>query len=743
VRRPPHPPPLDSLFIPGESGAQAWKKRSQGTAISPRWGSKRYCSSNEPAFLFREKLKLASALANGTNPQSAMHRAAALLGPSRSANRMEAGAPTRSFNPQSKLPTRLRPCLIPPVAFIPPETLDQIIAANDIVDVIGGYFPLRRAGAMYKALCPFHQERTPSFTVNSRLQIFKCFGCGAGGNVISFVRDYENLDFPSAAKKLAERAGIRLEQGELSPEDAARHTLRRRLLSLHAEAADFFHHQLLKKPAAQAARNYLKGRGIGIEIAKAWNIGYAPDGWDSMREFARVSGYSSEELIASGLVKTRDEEESLPRRPGAEEAPASDQDAAGRQGAGSGRTSQFYDRFRARVMFPICNDTGQVIAFSGRVLDADAKAAKYVNSPETILFTKGAVLFGLHKSKRAIIDKSSAIVCEGQLDLITIFEAGVPNVIAPQGTAFTEKQARILKRFVQDGEVVLCFDADAAGQKAAERSTLALLAENLLVRVVEMPPGEDPDSLIRGQGAEAFMARVTGAKDFFDYQIDLLASRPEFETPGGRRQAARKMAAFISLLSDPVLREAVMNRVTRRLDISTQEFVRLLKAPSPRKPAPDGNEQAEAPPLTLDPTVRLLAHVAVHDAGARAWLLAEPWEQLLKNDPEAALLLKILAAAFHPGEPSSLHALFAGLDPAEEAAVSGLLAEKPRPNAIFVANAAWCDLERRRIQRKMEAILASLKNPKLEPSEQSSLHEEYMRLKERLGGISGPAPPTL
>ena len=595
---------------------------------------------------------------------------------------------------------------------------------------------------MFKALCPFHQERTPSFTVNPRLQIFKCFGCGAGGNVISFVRDYENLDFPAAAKKLAERAGIRLEEGELSPEDAARHTLRRRLLALHAEAADFFHHQLLKKPDAQVARNYLKGRGIGIEIAKAWNIGYAPDGWDSMREFARVTGYSAEELIASGLVKTPEEENSLPRRPSAD-SPSGGSADAGAQRPDSSRASRFYDRFRARVMFPICNDTGQVIAFSGRVLDPDAKTAKYVNSPETLLFTKGAVLFGLHKSKRAIIDKSSAIVCEGQLDLITIFEAGVPNVIAPQGTAFTEKQARILKRFVQDGEVVLCFDADAAGQKAAERSTSALLTENLLVRVVEMPPGEDPDSLIRSQGAAAFLERITSAKDFFDYQIDRLASRPEFATPGGRKQAARKLAETISLISDKVLREAVMNNAAGRLDLSTHEFVRLLKAPSPRKSAGDGGAPPEASPLTLDPTIRLLAHVALHDADARAWLLDEPWEELLKNDPETALLLKILTADFRPGDHSSLHALFAGLDPSEEVAISGLLAEKPRPNAIFVANAAWCDLERRRIQRTMEAILASLKKPNLDPSVQSSLHGEYLALKERLSGISGPVPPTL
>jgi len=609
------------------------------------------------------------------------------------------------------------------VAFIPPETLDQIIAANDIVDVIGGYFPLRRAGPLFKALCPFHQERTPSFSVNPRLQIFKCFGCGAGGNVISFVRDYENLDFPEAAKKLAERAGIKLEQGELSPEDAARQTMRRRLLSLHAEVADFFHHQLLRKPAAQIARDYLKGRGIGIDIAKAWTIGYAPDGWDSMREFGRANGYSAEELVASGLVSTRDEQEDA------------------QQGA-SGWNSRFWDKFRGRVMFPICNDSGQVIAFSGRVLEADAKAAKYVNSPETMLFTKGSVLFGLHKSKRAIIEKSAAIVCEGQLDLITIFEAGVHNVIAPQGTAFTDKQARILRRFVQDGEVILCFDADTAGQKAADRSAAALLMENLVVRVVGMPEGEDPDSLIRGQGAAAFIERVAGARDFFDYQIDTMVRRPEFATPGGRKQAARKLAETISLISDAVLREAVMNNAAGRLEISPQEFVRLLKAPSPRKgsdPAP----QADAGPITLDQTVRLLALVALHNTEARTWLLAEPWQELLRNDPETAILAKILAADFHPEDPTSSHALFSTLEPEEEAMVSGLLAEKPRPNAMVVAHASWCELERRKILRRMEAIMASLKNPGLEPEELLSLQEETMSLKERLLGMAAINPTAL
>ena len=327
-------------------------------------------------------------------------------------------------------------------------------------------------------------------------------------------------------------------------------------------------------------------------------------------------------------------------------------------------------------MFPICNDMEQVIAFSGRILEADAKAAKYVNSPETILFTKGAVLFGLHKSKRAIIEKSSAIVCEGQIDLITIFEAGVPNVIAPQGTAFTDKQARMLKRFVQDGEVVLCFDADAAGQKAAERSTAVLLTENLAVRIVEMPAGEDPDSLIRSQGAPAFLERVAAARSFFDFQIDRLASRPGIRharraKTGGAEDGGNDQPHLGCRPSrgGDEQRHAPSRHLDERVRPPAQS---ALASESRRRPA--GSRRGAAAPL--DPAIRILAHVALHDAGAREWLLAEPWERLLKDDPEAAILYKILAADFHPEDQGSIHALLGSLSAGEEAVVSGLAGRK-------------------------------------------------------------------
>ena len=599
------------------------------------------------------------------------------------------------------------------MGFLPPATIEQIAAANDIVEVIGGYFPLKRMGGLYKALCPFHQERTPSFTVNPHRQIFKCFGCGAGGSVFRFVMSYENLEFPAAAKKLAERAGIRIVEEELTAADQERVSRRRRLLALHAEAAEFFHHQLLRKPAAARARDYLKSRGIGTEIAKSWKLGYAPESWDEMRDLARQTGFQDEELIESGLVKTPED------------------------AAGGGASGRFYDRFRDRVMFPICNDTGEVIAFSGRVLDAEAKAAKYVNSPETMLFTKGAVLFGLHRSKRALIDRGSAIVCEGQLDLITAFESGVQNVIAPQGTAFTERQAHILKRYVE--EVVLCFDADAAGEKAAERSLTPLLAENLTVRVVEMPAGADPDSLIREQGAAAFTERVGAAKDYFDYQLDRESTRPEFGSARGRVAAARRIAAAASLITDPVLRASIANRAATRLELSPQEFRRLLT-----RSAPSRGEAAPTDPATdLDPALRLLCQVALRDETARAWLLEEPWGEVLEHEPGADLLKKILGAELNLEHPPSIQAFLTTLDATEEAQISGFLEDKPPTHPMAIAHDAWRELECRRVRRRLETRQARLRGEGLEFAEVMKLQKEVLDLQTHLSNISRPLSPPL
>ncbi|MEO7319164.1 MAG: DNA primase [Chthoniobacteraceae bacterium] len=594
-----------------------------------------------------------------------------------------------------------------------PELIEQIAAANDIVEVIGGYFPLKRAGSAWRANCPFHTEKTPSFQVNPQRQIFKCFGCGAGGSVFRFVMDYEHVDFVTAAKKLADRAGIRIVEQEMSAEDLARVTLRRRLLALHAEAADFFHANLMKKPAAAKARDYLKGRGITGEVAKSWKLGYAPDGWDAMAAFANDRGFSREELTTSGLVSMREDDEN----------------------------ADFYDRFRDRLMFPICNDTGEVIAFSGRVLESEAKGAKYVNSPETPLFTKGAILFGLHRSKRALYDKKTAIVCEGQLDLITAFEAGVQNVIAPQGTAFTEKQARILKRYVE--EVVLCYDADAAGENAAEKSAKQLLAQNVAVRVATMPAGEDPDSMIRGRGAEAFIEQITAAKDFFDFQIDRLASRPEFATPRGRTQAARKMAETISIITDAVLRETIINRVTMRLEVSAQEFARLLKQPTQKSDDDETLDAKPNPKREVDPTIALLLKVSLTDQAAREWLREQHWEPVLVDSEDAGLVKKVVFADVNVDDPGSLASFLSTLDTADESALIDILEGRKPEFAMMIANDCWRELERRQIRRRLDSVQARLRAPDQGLETIVAAQKEILDLQKRLTDIARPFSPPL
>ncbi|XHR30352.1 MAG: DNA primase [Chthoniobacteraceae bacterium] len=597
---------------------------------------------------------------------------------------------------------------------IPEHLIEQIAQANDIVDVISGYFPLKRAGSAYKARCPFHQEKTPSFNVNPARQTFKCFGCGAGGGVIKFVQLYENLNFPEAVKRLGARAGIRVEDEPLSAEELEEQSLRTRLLSLHAAAAEWFHKQLLRSQSAQHARDYLKGRGLNSGVAKDWNLGYSPDTWDAFTRWARGNGYRDDELIASGLVTFKKDDQER-------------------------RIGDLYDRFRDRLMFPICDDIGQVIAFSGRVLSAEAFGGKYVNSPETPIFIKGKVLFGLHKTKRALIDKKTAIVLEGQIDLITAFEAGVTNVTAAQGTAFTSRHARVLKRYVDD--VVLCFDADAAGMKAAEKSLPTLLEAGLSVRVAEMPAGHDPDSLIRAEGAEAFASRIDAARDFFDYKLERGAASPEFATPRGKTNFARQMAASVSLVADPMLRDAIVHNVASRLEMSPDSFLALVKEAPARYAEPSGDEaEPELPPapepMALSNTTRLLCILALTSPEGRCWILEQPWEAQLSELPEAELLVLILGANLNPAEPAAVSAWLSTLNTGEQAALAGLLEVRSLPeDPLRVASDCWRDLERRTLEQKREAATARMHQSGLDPEETVRLQREVMEIQRQLGTL--------
>jgi DNA primase len=599
------------------------------------------------------------------------------------------------------------------VGTIPSQTIEQVAAANDIVEVISSYFPLKRAGSNFRALCPFHQEKTPSFHVSPQRQTFHCFGCGAGGTVFRFVMDYEHVDFPAAVRKLASRVGIpvveeRTNSGEHDRQDETRRTL----LQLHGEATEWFHSNLLKGQAGAGARNYLKNRGIDSGIARNWQLGYAPAEWDAFLNWALDRGYDRRHILMSGLARARDEDQ-----PG----------------------SELYDRFRDRIMFPICNDIGEVIAFSGRILQPQAEAAKYLNSPETPLFRKGNILFGLHKTKRALIDSGCAIVCEGQLDLITLFEAGITNVVAPQGTAFTGNQARILKRFVS--EVVLCFDADPAGRKAAERSVEALLENNLVIRMLEMPAGEDPDSLMRKNGKDDFERRVVQARDFFDFWILREAADTNLTSLSAKIELARAMAATVAHIHDPMMRGEVVRKVSARLGISPGEFENVI--PNAERRAAAQTARPAPQPAALPPhAIAMLCLFALRDHSARQLILNDDWREVLAQTPDSALLHSILEADIQPDDPASLSKLMASLPAADESRIAALLAQRLPANPAAVTGEWWRGLRQAALRRQLEAAESTMTLSQLSTGEIVTLQKQILDLREQLHEVSkfSPAP---
>jgi DNA primase len=448
---------------------------------------------------------------------------------------------------------------------ITPETRERIRAASDIVEIIGGYIPLKKNGANFTALCPFHREKTPSFNVNPQKQIFHCFGCHKGGDVFTFVKEYENIGFMDALRRLAERAKIPLEFDQNPAAEQNRH-LKDELLEIHEQITVRWQSALDNEAAGQVARDYLNKRGVGAAAVKLFRLGAAPDAWDDTVNWAKSKGHDLALVEKAGLIIKKE---------------------------GSDR---YYDRFRGRLIFPIADEQGRVIGFSGRILAGDEKTAKYVNSPETAIFTKSKVFFGLHKSKRALLDAGYAVVCEGQLDLIACFMAGVENVVAPLGTAFTEQHARLLKRYVE--EVVLCFDSDEAGQKAAVRSLDHLLASGLAVRVALVPAPDDPDSFIKTRGGEAFRQLIAAAEDFFDYYLSRLCRQNEVNSDKGRLAILREMAGAVHKTGSAVLEDKYAQKTALRLGVATEavraEFKKLGKAKAAMAPAP--SPEAEEPP---------------------------------------------------------------------------------------------------------------------------------------------------
>jgi len=531
--------------------------------------------------------------------------------------------------------------------------------------------------------------------------------------------DYEHVDFPSAVRKLAARVRITVVEKRGAVDEDRQHEARRTLLKLHAEAAEWFHENLIKREVGEPARKYLKQRGITAEIAKRWQLGYAPDEWEAFGSWARERGYDVRGLIASGLVKTKDENDSPHPQ------------------TLNLKSQKSYDRFRGRIIFPICNDVGEVIAFSGRLLKDEEGAAKYLNSPETPLFRKASVLFGLDKSKRALIETNCAIVCEGQLDLISLFEAGITNVVAPQGTAFTENQARILKRYVD--EVVLCFDSDAAGTKAAERSLEALLQNDLIVRVAEMPAGEDPDSLVRREGKEEFEKRIGAARDFFDYWIDHEIAAVDLHSLGAKVQVARRLAEIISRVHDPLLRGEAINKASARLAVPAVDFETLLPKQSRWAETPRESPPAEASSPGPRHEIAMLCLLALRDEAARNFLQVQNWREVLEQVPDAEILIRILESDLHPDDAASLNAFMATLAAAEERLVSSWLLQRVPAAAGAMVEEWWLGIRHRVLRRQLDVAKERIKVAKLSTGDIVNLQKQILDLQDQLHELCRPA----
>ncbi len=411
--------------------------------------------------------------------------------------------------------------------------VEQVRAAADIVKIVGDYVKLRKSGANYTGLCPFHQEKTPSFAVHPIKQIFHCFGCGKGGDVFKFVMEMDGLSFPEALRRVAEKVGVRIEERAGEETYDANTKLRASLIKLHEIAAKYFAAQLGATAEGRLARAYLGDRGITDEMVGRFRIGYAPgDGQGLVRQFTGA-GFDKEAVEKSGLILVNAE------------------------------TQRPYDRFRRRIIFPIANDTGKVVAFAGRALGDDQP--KYLNSPETAIYTKSRLLYHLDRAAQATRKLDYAILVEGYMDCIAVASSGVENVVASCGTSLTEGQIRLLARYTR--RVVVNYDPDSAGMAATERSLALLLEAGFEAKVLALPGGLDPDEFLRKRGAAAYSELLKNAPSYLDYLTERAATTHDLRTPEGKVAAVNAILPYLIKVPNPILRAELATRLAERLRV--------------------------------------------------------------------------------------------------------------------------------------------------------------------------------
>jgi DNA primase len=637
---------------------------------------------------------------------------------------------------------------------MPTEDFKETVKQQaDIVRVIGDYIKLKKAGARnYSGLCPFHGEKTASFSVHATRQFYHCFGCGVSGDVFSFVQKIENITFPEAVRLVAQKLGIPLPKATYSsPAEAKDAKLRAQLLDAQEQAAAFFQ-ECLKRPEGARAREYLAGRGLNEETIARFRIGYAPDSGFLLRD-RLVSEFGEEVLRESGLFSWKQEDGlralgSGLRQEGTQQPVLNSQQPQNPEAEARSPKpeARMYSKFRNRVMFPIANDAGRIIAFTGRTLATDEKAGpKYLNSPETGIYSKGRVLFNLDKAKEAIRKLDYAILVEGQMDCISVYAAGFHNVIASSGTAFTEIQAKLLGRFSKNA--VVNFDPDTAGAKATERTLGLLVEEEFQIKVLTLEQGFDPDLFIRRKGKDAYGVALRGSQRYFDYLIDRARSHFPVRSAEGKVKAVNFLLPHIQRVPSRIVRDELGQEIAQKLGIDSAVLRQELRHVASERSAASVKAPAEAQATDAERIlVRALASAREMQPGVRPLSARDGARDIIKDeefDPARQAQYAFQSEGLHRGlaTESLVEALLtAGAEIAdvmdvpcsesERRMLASILLKEDEELSAERLEGAVRALRRIHLRRRLEQVQRELNKPGV--GDDKALRNELLLEKDRL-----------
>jgi DNA primase len=620
----------------------------------------------------------------------------------------------------------------------------------DIVRVVGDYVKLKKAGAQnFSGLCPFHSEKTPSFSVHATRQFFHCFGCGASGDVFSFVQKIENITFPEAVRAVARKLNIPLPKASFSsPAEAKEAKLRTVLLDVHERACAFFQ-ECLRRPEGARAREYLTGRGLNEETIWRFRIGFAPDSGFLLRD--RLKGEFDEEVLReSGLFSWKEgssQPSAVSRQP-SDGGPREQQipPVARNDKGGSGEEStaiNMYSKFRNRVMFPIASEAGKVIAFTGRTLSTDEKAGpKYLNSPETAIYSKSKVLFNLDHAKEAIRKLDYAILVEGQMDCISVFAAGFQNVIASSGTAFTELQARLLGRFSK--KIVVNFDPDTAGARATERTLALLVEEEFQIQVLTLESGFDPDLFIRRKGKDAYAEALKHSQRYFDYLIERARAQFPVRSGEGKVKAVNYLLPHIQRVPSRIVRDELAHEIAQKLGIDSAVLRQELKHAATNRSSATLKAPIEAQVTDAEKIlIRALAsgtemqsseeHLSSRDGADEEFDPARQAQFALRNESlHVGLATESLIEALLNASPETTNPMDLPLSEGDRNLMAAILMKEDEEFTPERLEGAVRALLRIQLRRKLEQVQRDLQGRGFDSSRVQALLQEKLRLKRML-----------